>query len=438
MTENPSPNPSTDLTDLERLLASAAAGSINLNASIQYQKPLSRKGCGPPLIIVVPELRASSQQSQPELEDNERKSPLSSTKKWAEEGFAVVEYQPSPFDAYDWIDVILKKAIAALDQSPECGGEKIGLIVYNTEFWNPIAGVLADNPRIVAAVGYGAYGNETSDDMVDYPIPHIFHFASQGKECEDEEGDEKIPNKIIHEYPQTLHESFADPLSPNFHPSAEAISHSKNLAFLKKHLGGPYFDLEAIWDEHTKFEFGERDVEKTMATMVQEPYVNHIPTMTGGIGGDRLANFYRRHFIFSNPHDTELDLVSRTVGIDRVVDEFVFSFTHTMQIDWLLPGIPPTGRKVRVPFTSVVNVRGDRLYHEHIAWDQASVLVQLGLMPEYLDFPYPLPDGTLPGPGKKFQYRVPAAGLDTAKKLLDKNSVPSNGMFGFKIREVDF
>lgn len=175
--------------------------------------------------------------------------------------------------------------------------------------------------------------------------------------------------------------------------------------------------------------------------------------MTGGIGRERLTNFYRHHFVFSNPDDTALELVSRTVGIDRVVDEFVFSFTHTMQIDWMcvppillstlqlkkyrLPGIPPTGQKVRVPFTSVVNVRGDRLYHEHIAWDQASVLVQLGLMPEYLDFPYPLSDGRKPGPGKKFQYRVPAAGVDTAKKILDKNSVPSNGMFEFGIREVD-
>jgi carboxymethylenebutenolidase len=90
-----------------------------------------------------------------------------------------------------------------------------------------------------------------------------------------------------------------------------------------------------------------------------------------------------------------------------------------------------------VPFTSVVNVRGDRLYHEHIAWDQASVLVQLGLLPEYLPFPYTLPGRQEPAPGKKFEYRVPAAGADTAKKILDKNSVPSNKMFDYTVREVD-
>lgn len=100
-------------------------------------------------------------------------------------------------------------------------------------------------------------------------------------------------------------------------------------------MGGPYFDLEAIWEEHTLFEFGERAVEKTMSTMVQEPYVNHIPTMTGGVGRANLTNFYRDHFIFNNPEDTALELVSRTVGIDRVIDEFIFSFTHNRMIDWL-------------------------------------------------------------------------------------------------------
>ena len=106
-------------------------------------------------------------------------------------------------------------------------------------------------------------------------------------------------------------------------------------------------------------------------------------------------------------------------------------------IDWLIPGIPPTGKSVRVPFTSIVNIRGDRLYHEHIAWDQASILVQLGLLPEYLPFPYPLPDGRKPAPGKRFEYRVPAAGKETATKLADEASLPSNEMLGYEIREVD-
>lgn len=159
--------------------------------------------------------------------------------------------------------------------------------------------------------------------------------------------------------------------------------------------------------------------------------------MTGGLGRVALSAFYRDHFIFSNPEDTTLELVSRTVGVDRVIDEFIFSFTHDKMIDWLVPGIPPTGKSVRVPFTSIVNIRGDRLYHEHIAWDQASVLVQLGLLPKYLPFPYPLPDGRKPAPGKRFEYRVPAAGQETAAKLVDEAALPSNEMLGYQIREVD-
>jgi carboxymethylenebutenolidase len=89
-----------------------------------------------------------------------------------------------------------------------------------------------------------------------------------------------------------------------------------------------------------------------------------------------------------------------------------------------------------LPFTSIVNVRGDRLYHEHIAWDQATALVQLGLLPEYLPFSYPI-EGKTAAPGKHFQYRVPAAGVETAEKLVDESAVASNQMFEFGIREVD-
>jgi carboxymethylenebutenolidase len=92
---------------------------------------------------------------------------------------------------------------------------------------------------------------------------------------------------------------------------------------------------------------------------------------------------------------------------------------------------------VQIAVTGVINVRGDRLYHEHIAWDQATILRQLDLMPEYLPFPYDLPDGRKPAPGKRFEYRVPVAGVETALKLKDERSVESNIMFGHAIREVD-
>jgi carboxymethylenebutenolidase len=141
-----------------------------------------------------------------------------------------------------------------------------------------------------------------------------------------------------------------------------------------------------------------------MATMVGEPYVNHIPTMTGGVGYRQLKRFYQHHFVQSNPPDTTLIPLSRTIGANQVVDEMLFCFTHTCEIDWMLPGVPPTGKRVEIPLIAIVKFRGDKLYHEHIYWDQASVLVQIGLLD---------PKG------------LPVAGVETARKLLDE-TLPSN------------
>jgi carboxymethylenebutenolidase len=167
-------------------------------------------------------------------------------------------------------------------------------------------------------------------------------------------------------------------------------------------------DLTALWEEHCRHEFGTRDADATMATMVDEPYVNHVPTMTGGVGHGQLKRFYKYHFIGANPPDMELLPVSRTVGTDQVVDEMVVRFTHTSEIDWLLPGVPPTGRKVEVPLVAIVHFRDGKVAHEHIYWDQASVLVQIGKLD---------PAG------------LPVAGAETARKVMDKD-LPSNTLMG--------
>lgn len=97
--------------------------------------------------------------------------------------------------------------------------------------------------------------------------------------------------------------------------------------------------------------------------------------------------------------------------------------------------MPPTFKKLELPFNAVVNIRGDRLYHEHIAWDQAGALKQLGLLPEFLPFPYPLPDGRKASEGKQFYYQLPVAGLEAAEKMKDRGSVESNAMFKYGIVE---
>jgi len=165
-------------------------------------------------------------------------------------------------------------------------------------------------------------------------------------------------------------------------------------------------DLVALWEAHCRYEFETRDVDATMTTMVASPYVNHVPTMTGGVGHDQLKRFYKYHFIGGNPPDTTLTPISRTVGADQIVDEMLFSFTHTSEIDWLLPGIAPTGRRVEVPLVAIVRFVGDKVAHEHIYWDQASVLVQIGRLD---------PTG------------LPIAGVATAHKVIDKTK-PSNAL----------
>ncbi len=165
-------------------------------------------------------------------------------------------------------------------------------------------------------------------------------------------------------------------------------------------------DLVALWEEHTRYEFETRDVDATMATMVTEPYVNHVPTLAGGVGHDDLKRFYKYHFIGGNPPDTTLTPISRTVGADQIVDEMLFSFTHTSVIDWMLPDIAPTGKRVEVALVAIVKFRDGKLAHEHIYWDQASVLVQIGLL----------------DPGG-----LPVAGAESARKVIDK-TLPSNGL----------
>jgi carboxymethylenebutenolidase len=157
-------------------------------------------------------------------------------------------------------------------------------------------------------------------------------------------------------------------------------------------------DLSSLWEEHTSHEFGTRDTEATLATMVDDAYVNHIPVLTGGCGKAALRDFYSRQFIPAMPPDTTLTPVSRTVGENQLVDEMIFSFTHTQEMPWMLPGVAPTNRRVDVPLVAIVRFRDGKLAHEHIYWDQASVLKQIGL----------LTDDALP-----------IRGAETARKVLD-------------------
>ncbi|WP_410500540.1 ester cyclase [Chroococcidiopsis sp. SAG 2025] len=177
-----------------------------------------------------------------------------------------------------------------------------------------------------------------------------------------------------------------------------------NYALLLTNLTPAQESLQALWEEHLQYEFGTHSTEDALATMVEDAYVNHIPVMTGGVGKPALREFYSKYFIPQMPPDMELTPISRTIGTDQLVDEMVAKFTHTVWMEWILPGVAPTGKRVEVASVAIVKFRDGKLAHEHIYWDQASELVQLGL----------LDPSTLP-----------VVGVESARKALDP-SLPSN------------
>ncbi|HVJ52580.1 MAG TPA: hypothetical protein VM689_08975 [Aliidongia sp.] len=296
-----------------------------------------------------------------------------SAERWAEEGYVVLSLAAGSLDD-------IETAQGLLRARPEVAGG-IGAIGQGR------AASLALRAPGFAAVACHADGPlDLAGAAVRCPL--VLHVA---------EGDTAAARAA---FPESRIHAYAA-----FDKPAALMAHSRSLALFRRVLG-PAYDLSALWEEHTRQEFVERDVDATMRTMVASPYVNHIPTMTGGVGQEELARFYRHHFIPKSPKDTKLVPVSRTIGTDRVVDEMLFCFTHDIEMDWMLPGVAPTGRYVEIPLVAIVNFRGPKLYHEHIYWDQASVLVQIGLLD---------PAG------------LPVAGAETARKLIDE-TLPSNAL----------
>lgn len=164
-------------------------------------------------------------------------------------------------------------------------------------------------------------------------------------------------------------------------------------------------EMVELWEAHITAEFQDKDAGASCNTMVDDPYVNHVPVLTGGSGRAQLEHFYAHYFIPQMPDDVELVPISRTVGYNRIVDEFVFRCTHSVQMDWLLPGIPPTGKPLELVKVVIITFENGRMLSEHIYWDQASALVQLGLLdPQTL----------------------PVAGAEAAHKMIDRNAIPSN------------
>lgn len=209
---------------------------------------------------------------------------------------------------------------------------------------------------------------------------------------------------------------FAEHDLPEYDKASERLARTRTLEVLRKAFEMEV-DIEKIWEEHMALEFLYQDPAKTMETMVEEPYVNHIPVITGAVGRDEVHRFYSQLFIGKSPESTKIKLISRTIGADKIVDEMLVSFDHTCEMDWMLPGVPPTGKHVEVAAVGVVGVRGGKVASEHIYWDQATILVQVGLLDPKL-VPQQFKDMGVE--------RLPVLGAVSAKKVEDETSVPSN------------
>lgn len=280
-----------------------------------------------------------------------------------------------------------------------------------------LAYLLAARQTPDAAVGYYGVGIESAlDEATNIRGPLMLHIAGRDRFCDPpaqarlHEALDRLPHVTLHDYPEQDH-AFARIGGAHYNPAAAELANLRTLEFFARHLSGAGKpaappSLSDLWEEHTRYEFATRDTEATLRTMVEDAYVNHVPVLTGGVGREQLREFYSKRFIPKMPPDTKLTPVSRTIGIDRVVDEMVFEFTHTIEMDWMLPGIAPTGKPVRVPLVAIVHFRDGKLAHEHIYWDQASVLVQIGRLDTGL---------------------LPVAGVESARKVLDP-SRPSNAL----------
>ena len=303
-------------------------------------------------------------------------------------------------------------AMNFLRQHPACNG-RVGAVGFC--LGGNLAFLLSVRFKPDCAVGYYGVSIEKSlDEAKNLTSPLMLHIAGDDKFCPPEaraqihKAFDGNPLVRICEYPGREH-AFGRVGGEHYHAGDAELADLRTLEFFVTHLAGAGLasaqqTLSSRWDDHVKYEFATRNTDDTLETMVVDAYVNHVPVMTGGVGHDELREFYSKRFIPQMPPDTSMTPVSRTIGVDRVVDEMVFEFTHTIEMDWMLPGVAPTGKHVRVALVVIVHFRDGKLAHEHIYWDQASVLAQLGLIDSQ---------------------KLPVAGAESAEKVLNPQ-LPSN------------
>ncbi|MFT7572506.1 MAG: carboxymethylenebutenolidase [Paracoccaceae bacterium] len=317
---------------------------------------------------------------------------------FAEEGYVVAILCGAP-GASD-----VRAAAAQLNDRTDTTGGPVGVA------HGGIAGAALDAADAFSAiVVFDAPGlKDRAGALASLPCPVVFQFGAMGSD-DAVAAAESLQRAInpangsrVYTWPDAA-PGFALPGHAAFDKRVDSLAHTRTLEVIRRAVG-PYYDYEALFAEHIRHEFETRDVDATMATMIDDPYVNHVATLAGGVGHDMLKRFYTYHFVDQNSRERTSTTVSMTPGPDRVVLELVVRFRHDAVLDRYFPGIAPTGKMVELATLLIVKFRGDKVCHEHIYWDQGSALKQIGV----------LDTGDLP-----------VAGPEAARKVLDEH-LPSN------------
>lgn len=318
-------------------------------------------------------------------------------KLFAEEGYVVAVLR----GAADSADI--RAAAAGLSDRAETTGGPVCIAHGN------IAVAALDSADAFSAmVIFDAPDAARSNSLSGLPCPVVFQFGTADAAGAASAADalrgaiNASDGSRVYTWPDAA-PGFALPGTPAFDGRVDSLAHSRTLELIRR-VVGPYYDYVALFAEHIRHEFETRDVDATMATMIDAPYVNHVPTLAGGVGHDMLKRFYKYHFVDQNSHDRNSITVSHTLGPDRVVLELVVRYKHDQVLDRYFPDIDPTDEYVELATVLIVKFRGDKVCHEHIYWDQGSALKQIGV----------LDAGDLP-----------IAGAEAARKVLDEHR-PSN------------
>ncbi|KAH8727911.1 hypothetical protein GQ44DRAFT_79591 [Phaeosphaeriaceae sp. PMI808] len=322
---------------------------------------------------------------------------------WKEEGF---DARYLPYDSSNGQAYI--RTLKQLSEDLNLG-EKYAIIAYGEAASVVLKTAMKPLPKCCAIIAF--YPPLLPSPKVMYPASHQLqvHVASLSQAS---------PRPDMCEWKLYLYKQcatgFADPLSKAYSEVEAGLAWSRGLTCVRKGFN-KNVDLEPIvenvWNAKYEDYVPERASMSIVTNMTQNsPHLSILPTLQGGLGRKKLEEFYREFFVPSVVEDFKIRLVSRTMGTDRVVDEMVVSFTHSDEIDWILPGVQPTEKFVEIPMVSIVAIRGGKLVSEHMYWDQASVLTQVGLLD-----PSIVPK-TFKNRGLK---KLPVAGAEAAKQLIE-------------------